>query len=228
MTTAQKILAAIIAAVVIVGGAYLLTAHPAGAPGTATSTPQAATTTPSRAATSTPVGSASGSVAKPAGTTLVTPDFKKPIAFSASVSADIRAQLNKELATVSADLAKNPLHIQAWINLGTIRKQGGDYQGAREAWEYIADILPTNPVAFNNLGDLYANFLHDNAKAEANFLTAIKLQPKNVQAYADLYTMYHFTLHNDTKAAAILSQGLKANPGNNYLLGLQADLQAAK
>jgi tetratricopeptide (TPR) repeat protein len=114
----------------------------------------------------------------------------------------------------------------AWINLGTIHKQGGDYAAAAVYWEYVASAYSGTGTPFYSLGDLYQNFLHDNAKAEANYLDAIKIQPNNINAYASLYTMYHFTLHDDTKAAAILTQGLKANPGNNYLLGLQAELQA--
>lgn len=171
-------------------------------------------------ATSTPGSQGSAKV------TLVTPDYKKPIAFSSSLSAEIRSQLNAELKTVQAELDKNVLDVKAWVSLGSIHKIGGDYAAAAEYWEYIAGAYSGTGAPYYSLGDLYENFLRDYSKAEANYNLAIKVDKKNINAYASLYTMYHYTLHNDTKAAAILDAGLAANPGNNYLLSLKAELNA--
>lgn len=213
MTALQK-LGLTIGVLAIVGvGVYMVFYRGAAGPG---SGPQAATSTPNGAATSTNPS---------AGLTLSTPDYKKPIAFSAGTSVDIRAQLNASLKLVQAQLDKNPLDIKAWVDLGTLHKMGGDYRLAAEYWEYLTSSYSGTGTPYYSLGDLYQNFIKDYAKAEANYLLAVKVQPANVDAYASLYTMYHHTLGDDIKAAAILEQGLKANPGNNYLLSLQAELR---
>lgn len=212
MTAIQKLIATIVALVLVGGGAYYFSTR-AQAP-TTTGT---ATTTPNGAATST---SNSGQV----GSGVVTPDASKPIAFPANISADIRAELNTALKNTQAEIAKNPLSPGPWINLGNIHKVGGDYTNAALYWEYVASAYRGKAVPYLSLGDLYENFLKDTTKAEMYYKLAIQNDPANVNAYANLYTMYHFTLKDDTKAAAILEQGLKANPGNTYLLSLQQEL----
>lgn len=159
---------------------------------------------------------------------LNTPNYKKAIAFSANIEASFRDSLNEKLKTIIAQLNANQLDIRAWINLGAIRKMGGDYAGAAEAWEYILSILPANTTAAYNLGDLYQNFTHENAKAEARFLLVIEHQPTNVNPYVNLYQLYRFAMKDNVKAAAILEQGLKVIPGNEQLLSLKADLAAGK
>ena len=216
MTALQKFIITIVVLLVLGAGAYFWASR-AQAP--STSPGQTATTTTD--ATSTQTGSSSPDLV------LVTPDYQKPIAFSASVSSDIRTQLNARLAQIQADLTQNPLDIKAWINLGAVHKMGGDFAAAEQYWQYVLTITP-NTTALYNLGDLYQNFLKDYTKAEAYFMKVIEQQPTNVNAYANLFTLYHYTLKDDTKAADILKEGLTANPGNNYLLGLQADLSAGR
>ena len=211
MTPTQKFIATVGVLVVLGAGAYYYVAHMSTQP-----------TTSGLGATSTPQTTASSTAqAQPH---IVTPDYKKPIAFSATVTPEIRTQLNAELKLVQAQIAANALNIGPWVNLGTIHKQGGDYTNALLYWQYVVATYTGKYVPYYSLGDLYENNLHDLPKAEANYKLAIEVDPLNVNAYASLYTMYHYTLHDDTKASHILEDGLKANPGNNYLLGLQAEL----
>lgn len=214
-TSTQRFLATSAVLLVVLVGGYFLFVDKAVAPAPGDGGPTATSTN----ATSTGMSGSNQPV-------LQTPNYKKPITFSAAVSAETRTQLNAELKVVQTSLDKNALDMKAWVDLGALRKMGGDYQGAREAWEFVLSVLPNNVSAAFNLGDLYMSYLKDSAKAETYFNQVIKLQPTNVNAYANLYTMYHYTLKNDTKAAAILEQGLAANPGNNYLLGLQSELSA--
>ncbi len=218
MTPTQKLITTAVVLLAVVAGLYYYSTRPqAGLPaGAATST---ASGLPAQAGTSTATSTYG------VGVTLVTPDYKKPIAFSPSISSGVRAQLNAELAIVQAKLAKNSLNMGAWDDLGTLHKQGGDYAVAAEYWEYVVSVYSGTAAPYYSLGDLYENFLHDYTKAEAYYKMAIKIDPKNVNAYASLYTMYHYTLHDAAKAAAILVAGLAANPNNNYLLGLQAELK---
>jgi tetratricopeptide (TPR) repeat protein len=216
MTPIQKFSATVLVLVVLAGGAYFFFVRSVVAPATSPT----ATSTPSTDATFTPT---SGTNTAP---TLVTPDYKKPIAFSSSISPEIRTELNASLATAQALLDKNRLDLKAWLNLGTLHKIGGDYKAAEEVWKFVTDIVPKNVAAYSNLGDLYQNFLKDYPKAETNYLKTIELEPTNINAYSSLYTLYRFMIKDTPKAAAILQKGLKANPGDAYLLSLQADLKS--
>lgn len=164
------------------------------------------------------------------GTKIPTPSLTRPITFSADVSAEIKTYLTGKEQDLIAQLKKAPTRTDLWLQLGLYRKQAGDYTGAAEAWTYVAKVAPTEmrTTAYADLGDLYMNFVHDNAKAEVNFKAAVALTPKYVQGYHDLFNLYHYTLKDDIKAAAILKAGLKANPNNTELLEVQKQFQAGK
>lgn len=215
MTATQKFIATIAVLFVLGLGAYMWV-NRAQAP---TTTGGQTTATTTNATSTTPDTNTDGKA------TLQTPDYKKPIVFSATVSADTRTQLNAELKTVQTNLEKNLLDIKSWVDLGTLHKMGGDYANAALYWEFVTSIYSGKSAPYYSLGDLYSTYLINYPKAEADYKLAIKADDQNVNAYAGLYTMYHYSLHDDTKAAAILVDGLKANPQNNYLLGLQKELK---
>ncbi len=156
--------------------------------------------------------------------TVNTPSRTEPIVFDSSVPADIRAQLTTSLKATQKQLQANQLNMSAWVNLGTIYKQGGDYRHAEAAWGFVADALPGDSTSHFNLGDLYMNFLKDYPRAEKNFLVVVKTNPQVVDAYVNLFYLYHDFMKNDTKAKTMLEQGLAANPGNPALLALQTKL----
>lgn len=205
--------------------------------GTWADTSQGPASSPASTATSTAttytVGSTTDGIAVSGGsatvkevdTTLPTaPNYKKPIAYGADVSADVRAALNAELATAQSEIAANGQNFDAWIGLGTLYKMGGDYQDAATVWTYVSQVWPGNSVSFNNLGDLYTNFLHDYPKAAAEYKQQLANSPTDVQDYIDLYMLYTNQYpQSSSTVIALLSQGLKANPGNAQL---QATLSA--
>jgi tetratricopeptide (TPR) repeat protein len=122
--------------------------------------------------------------------------------------------LKAQAANAAAAIAKNVHDTDSWIVLGVARKEAGDYVGAAAAWQYVSAIAPTNPVSFNNLGDLYMNYLHDNAKAVSNYLTEIKNFPKSLDSYRNVFQIYTTTSYTGSATAAedILKQGIAANP----------------
>jgi tetratricopeptide (TPR) repeat protein len=122
----------------------------------------------------------------------------------------------EEKAQVLADL-----DLATLVRRGNERKAAGDYAGAAQVWEGATEIWVTHPVAYNNLGDLYMNFLKNPQKAEYNYLKVVELDPKSIDAYMNLFYIYRDQLHNQTKAQAILDLGLKNNPGNQTLLSLK-------
>lgn len=138
------------------------------------------------------------------------PDFRAPV--SCTFSAEVCAEIAKKVSAAVAALEKNDADLGAWINLGTLRKIAGDHKGAAQAWEFVSSVYPTNPLSFSNLGDLYKNYLHDNAKAEQNYLTAIKNYPENIDAYRALAEMYAAGYRGGSSAQDVLQKGIQANP----------------
>lgn len=142
------------------------------------------------------------------------PQIDRPLAFSANMSDDEKTTLQNAADKLQAMLKDDPTSGALWINLGTVRKMAGDYEGAKEAWEYVANAAPNNTAALFNLADLYANFLKDNAKAESYYEKVIALNPDSTDAYKDLATIYT-TMNTpiaNNKAEEILAQGIDANP----------------
>lgn len=105
------------------------------------------------------------------------------------------------------------LNLRSQIQLGTERKAVGDYEGAARAWIEAGNTFPSNVVSFNNLGDLYLNFIKDYPKAETAYLKVIQNDPRQINAYRQLVDIYTWTtLKSDTNKENILTQGITANP----------------
>jgi tetratricopeptide (TPR) repeat protein len=163
--------------------------------GTSTSSTSGYTVTPIYA-TSTPAAQA--------------PNYKKPLTFSADVTAGEQAAYESQFAAVQTTLASNPTDYSSWIELGVLREDTSDYQGAAADWKYVTEVYPTDPTAYANLGDLYANYLSQPAQGEAYYKQAIALEPtKEATFYENLAQIY--AAQGDTAdAKATLQQGINA------------------
>jgi tetratricopeptide (TPR) repeat protein len=116
------------------------------------------------------------------------PPALRAINFSAGTSADLKVALQTQYNTYVAQLKVTPTRIDSWLQLGVLYKIGGDYPGTIGAWTYVSEAgsSPNNYVAYGDLGDLYLNFTHEYAKAEASFKAALALQPTNADYTAGL------------------------------------------
>ncbi len=110
------------------------------------------------------------------GSGIPAPNYAAPLKFNASVSAEVRSALQAQLDETIRQLNANSDNFALWLNLGILRKMAGDYRGAEEIWLYTSKNWPTGPTSFNNLGDLYQNFLNEPAKAQAAYAEAARLQ----------------------------------------------------
>ena len=72
------------------------------------------------------------------------------------------------MQTLVAQLKADTTRVDLWLKLGIHRKIAEDYEGAAQAWEYVALTAPGDlrTIAYGNLADLYQNFLKDPAKAK--------------------------------------------------------------
>ena len=219
--------------VVLIAGAIFFGARresPSSAVSTSTSTTLLTSTS---TASSTTVDLGNGqSVTLPAGAKLTvinpgaqTPSLTGTIKISPTLPVDAQATLRMQEQTLISQLKSTPGRLDLWLQLGVDRKIAGDYQGAIDAWSFVAKAgdKTINYIAYGDLGDLYMNFLHDYPSAETNYKAAIAINPKVPDYYASLATMYHsFYKQNTSASADILAAGLKANPGNQELLDLQS------
>lgn len=121
-----------------------------------------------------PAGS-SVSELPPEQTAPTAPLYRTPIAYAASVSADVRTAVEQNRAHNIGLLDQDKKNFSAWMDLAVLYKIGGDYRGAETIWLYVTKAWPQSPIAFHNLGDLYENFLKDAAKAKLYYNLAAKL-----------------------------------------------------
>ena len=143
------------------------------------------------------------------------PDLNKEIKITADMNEEAKRIATAKIQDLSSQLKKNSDNLENWLVLGVYRKMIGDYEGAREVWEYASTIRPQSSIPLNNLGDLYAYYIKDEAKAEEYFLRAISIDPSNLYLYFKITDFYRDFNKDTAKARAILEQGIAANPSTS-------------
>ncbi|HBH71248.1 MAG: hypothetical protein UU88_C0019G0007 [Parcubacteria group bacterium GW2011_GWC1_42_11] len=141
------------------------------------------------------------------------PPLVRSTDFSNTLTPEIKKVVLDNLEKSIAAIKSNPKDIINWIDLGIQRKQIGDYEGARDAWEYAKAMEPSNIVPWNNLGDLYHFYLKDYKKSEENWKKTIALKPDYAQGYRGLYELYSYSMKEKaSEIPEILNQGIAKSP----------------
>ena len=143
------------------------------------------------------------------------PDLNKEIKIIANIGEDAKKIVTTKIQDLSSQLKKDSDNLENWLVLGVYRKTIGDYEGAKEAWEYASAIRPQNSTSFNNLGELYAYYLKDNSKAEKNYAKATENDPSAIYIYRNFFDFYRYFMEDKIKAKAILEKGISANPSTS-------------
>jgi predicted Zn-dependent protease len=229
-TSRSRILGVLIVLLILVIGTvwYIKSMNPSGDTSssipTATSTDTAIATTTTSTTNSGSVGITTTGTGKATITTqtktqsatqnLTPPSYKTPVICTERISKDLCANIQTLYSKISSRLATNQYDLPAWVDLGTIREEAGDYAGAEAAWNYVTKLAPTSPTGYANLGSLYFTDLKNYPKAEANFLTEIKYAPHDTNIYKNLFSLYTDTSYKSSTDAAvnILKQGIQNNP----------------
>lgn len=142
-------------------------------------------------------------------------EFRPTDAEVASLSQEQKNKLSLDLRAYAKVVRERPDFLFEWVQIGAIKKVIGDYEGARDAWEYAGIARPGNAVSFANLGELYSRYLKDYPRAERNFRAALKNDPKDFQSYLSLSELYHYSYREkEDLADDVLLEGSAANPGN--------------
>ena len=150
-------------------------------------------------------------------TAIAMPSLARVYTPLASLPQSVKDADTKAVAEAIAQLKIDPNHLAYWMQLAIQRKGAGDYAGAETIWLYTTERWPTDPVSYNNLADLYENYLHDTTKASVYWNKLIAVEPTNSNAYLNLATLYGINLHDAAKAKATVERGLAANPKNSDL-----------
>lgn len=136
-----------------------------------------------------------------------------------------REQIYNEIRQLAASVQKNPNFLFGWTQIGLLKKIIGDYEGARDAWEYASAIRPTNSLSFANLGELYWHYLPDYPRAEKNFRASIKNKTDDPDVYISLSNLYSYSYTQKSHLAdEVLLEGIASNPGNVNLYRALASL----
>ena len=157
------------------------------------------------------------------------PDLNRAIVFGAEFSPEAQDIMRGKILSLEGELKSNPSLFSGWLALGIYRKQTGDYEGARQAWEYVGALQPENNVSFLNLGILYHSYLKDFPKAEQYFLTSLGKNPLFVQTYAELGDLYRYSYKTNTSAAVdVLKQGIEKTENVSLMIQLAKYYQEVK
>lgn len=125
------------------------------------------------------------------------PDLSRAIPGGLSVIA------KTEMENIISLLRKDPNDAVLWSELGLYRKEVGDYEGAKEVWEFAFELQPQNAVFAENLGVLYGWYLHDTARAEKMLLRSIDVEPMPSR-YLRLSEFFRDVMKDSTRAEKAL------------------------
>lgn len=156
---------------------------------------------------------------EPVASPLELPDLDRPIKALIPLTKGREEKITEDINKITADLHQNSELITSWLLLGIHRKSLGDYEGAEEIWVYVTKKWPSNYVAYNNLGDLYEEYIKDYPKAEKAFKEVVIKNPGYVPGYVNLSELYrYFYKEKESHAVTVLEQGLVSNPNNIDLM----------
>ena len=163
----------------------------------------------------------SGDVSKPI------PDLNRPITLSsgAIILPEAKVLATEKVKSLQNLLRNNPSDLSAWLDLAMYQKMAGDYAGAVISWHYATKLAPYSYTAFGNLGNLYAYFLKDNAKAEMYYKEAISKGQTQGYLYTQLAEVYRDIFYDKVKALAITNEGLSKITNDPNLLQIKASLE---
>lgn len=135
------------------------------------------------------------------------PSLTKGVKYTASLPEEVKTHVMRQIEDDRESLSKNYEQYDVWLRLAVRYKQAGDYEKAREVWEYLANYHLDDAISRHNLGDLYHHFTIDYAKAEQNYLAAIDADAfdgvvSSPATFLALHELYRDAYKQDTMAAA--------------------------
>ena len=130
----------------------------------------------------------------------------------AQISSATYQGSRRELADMAAKLAFGLNQPALWKRVAYVKHFYNDDFGARDAYEYVNRIAPTDATAFYNLAVLYGYNLREPAKAKPKFEAAIRLDPFNISFSIGFANFYIEVMRDPRAAERILLDGFGKVP----------------
>lgn len=153
------------------------------------------------------------------------PNLDREVQFPESMPQEARAILTKQINDTSARIKKDITRADDWFTLGVLYHNANDYIGARDVWDFLAQVVPAPGVetVYENLGKLYKYNLKDFPKSETYLKKAISADSKVISPYFELHELYRYLYKTDTTLAVdiLITAAAKfpENPDPYGLLG---------
>lgn len=152
------------------------------------------------------------------------PSLVRKVSFSQDLPREARGILKDKIAKLQTSLSKNYDDFAGWMNLAIQYKTAGDYDGAREIWEYESYLHPNESISLHNLGDFYHRHLKDYARAENYYKRAIDADPTQAISYLALHELYRYSYKQNTSAAVDILKTAIARVKGNQIIDLYSAL----
>ncbi len=110
-----------------------------------------------------------------------------------------------------ARISKDEKDLEAYLDLGIIKTQLGDLDGAEKTYLKSLSVTPRNIIVLNNLAFLYIQ-MKEIKKAEQAFLRLLEVTPSHYQTYIHLNDFYLSEMNDKKPAEEILLKGLEVLP----------------
>lgn len=131
----------------------------------------------------------------------IAPSLERNIQFGESIPENVRAMLETQAVDLRNSLAEDVRRADAWFNLGIVYHTANDYEGAKEIWEFLIQVIPNSTTAYDNLAKLYHFSIPNFSKSEEYFNQSLSVDPENINAYLGLFELYRFSYKTETGAA---------------------------
>jgi len=135
------------------------------------------------------------------------PDLNHKITFDSSVTADRKITSVQSITTLKELLEKDERDWDAWVDLSNYVSAAGDDSYALVILEFVATNTPEWALPLGNMGMIYGYHLHDNAKAEVAFRTAIAREPNVTYYWIQLY-QFLTDIGQTSRAKDVLREGI--------------------
>jgi cytochrome c-type biogenesis protein CcmH/NrfG len=137
-------------------------------------------------------------------------------------------KIKKSNENLLAKLKENPNDVPNWFQLGTNKKNLGDYMGAEEALQKAIELDKESINALSNLGVLYIEWGRY-SEAEQTFKKMTERQPKMSEGYLRLSELYESGKYGTKQQAEdILIIGLTNIPEHPSILFALAEYYQAQ
>lgn len=141
-------------------------------------------------------------------------DRKSTEMFDAALDAIAARDLVRAEHVLAELTLREPMLAPPWVNLGLVRSELGDREGAMAAFQHAIAAEPGNCAAHTELG-LMARRSGDFAEAEANYLACVAHRPDFREAHLNLGILYELYLGRLADALASYRTYLSIDGGGD-------------